>query len=103
MEKIFETILVEFDALWGGADPDSQKQIKWRKELAKKLADAIESESSTAIKCDFRDCNNEAEFEGWYRVLDFSNIPTGRIQKMCVCSSCTKYLIGYDKFGEEVK
>lgn len=45
-------------------------------------------------KCDFSNCENEAQFEGWYRVLDFANQPTGRIQKMVVCKDCVKYLIG---------
>ena len=46
------------------------------------------------IKCGFRGCQNEAEYEGWYRVLDFANQPTGLIQKMQVCHSCVKFLIG---------
>lgn len=46
------------------------------------------------IKCDFRGCTNEAEFEGWYRVLDFAGQPTGVTQKMRVCNSCVKFLIG---------
>lgn len=46
------------------------------------------------IICEFRGCQNEAEFEGWYRVLDFAGQPTGLIQKMRVCHSCVKFLIG---------
>lgn len=37
------------------------------------------------IKCEFLDCQNEAEYEGWYRVLDFNNQPTGLTQKVKVC------------------
>ena len=46
------------------------------------------------ITCEFRGCQNEAEYEGWYRVLDFAGQPTGLIQKMRVCHICVKFLIG---------
>lgn len=54
-------------------------------------------EFTFTLVCEFRDCKNEAEYEGWHRVLDFANQPTGMIQKMCVCRDCVKYLIGHDK------
>ena len=47
------------------------------------------------IKCYFSDCQNEAEFEGWYRRLDFAGQPTGLIQQIRVCRVCVKFLIGY--------
>lgn len=49
------------------------------------------------LECEFRNCTREAEYEGWYRVLDFAGQPTGLIQKMMVCKDCTKYLIGNKK------
>jgi len=48
------------------------------------------------LECDFSNCKNEAEFEGWYRPLDpITNEPFGLIQKMIVCKSCVKFMIGY--------
>lgn len=45
------------------------------------------------IKCDFLGCQDEAKYEGWYRVVDFAGQPTGLIKKR-VCRSCVKLLIG---------
>jgi hypothetical protein len=42
MQKEIEAILLEFDALWGGADASSNKQESWRKELAARIVKAAE-------------------------------------------------------------
>jgi hypothetical protein len=34
-------LLLEFDAIWGGADPNSHKQATWRAELVSKLVELI--------------------------------------------------------------
>ena len=47
------------------------------------------------VSCIF--CDNEAEFEGWYRVRDFAGIPTGMMQKIQVCKDHACCLIGNEK------
>lgn len=49
------------------------------------------------IPCEVPGCKEEAEWEGWYRVVDFTGNPTGLIQKRMVCELHKFYLIGYGK------
>ena len=61
------------------------------------LKDFIENFGKSTLKCEFKNCNNDAEYEGWYRIQDFTGNTTGLVQKMSVCKDCSKHLIGYDK------
>lgn len=46
------------------------------------------------IMCEVQNCTNEADYEGWYRVLDFLGTPTGLIQRRRVCRDHMSVLIG---------
>lgn len=42
-----------------------------------------------AIKCEIKDCPNDAAYEGWYRRRDpFLGTPTGHIVRIAFCKSC---------------
>jgi len=52
MQKEIEAILIEFDALWGGADANSSKQETWRKELVARIVNAAQQGAQrTCAKC----------------------------------------------------
>jgi predicted amidophosphoribosyltransferase len=44
--------------------------------------------------CEVQGCENEAEWEGWYRAVDFTGNTTGLIQIRKVCQEHKSLLIG---------
>ena len=53
------------------------------------------------ILCEVSGCENEAEYEGWYRCTDpLLDTPTGLIQRRMVCIEHTTLLIGAEKEKE---
>ncbi len=78
------------DNTWTQAIDARDEVIQIIRDLAKRLT----RQGEEKITCEFRDCMNEAEYEGWFSVLDFSGQKTGLIRKMYVCKDCKKFLIG---------
>lgn len=48
----------------------------------------------TEGQCQVSGCEEPAMWEGWYRVTDGFNIPTGMIQRVCVCDQHISVTIG---------
>jgi hypothetical protein len=49
------------------------------------------------IRCEVSGCSEEAEYQGYWRVKDSFNIPTGLIQLRNVCNGHKSLLIGSEK------
>ena len=54
------------------------------------------AEFETLHFCEVDNCTNLAEWEGWYKVRDFSGNTTGLMQKRCVCEEHKCLLEGFN-------
>lgn len=53
------------------------------------------TDDETYRRCEVEGCTANADYEGWYRVVDFSGNPTGLTQLREVCAEHAPMLIGW--------
>ena len=75
------------------ADHDNGKiRLTMTQDNWEKLLKVLEEHNGPT--CEVNGCLHLAEWEGWYRCLDIAGLPSGLIQRRCVCEEHKKRLIG---------